>query len=120
LETCVVIYLHGLVPFSDVINTMRDPSLPLTAVEWEEWGNPDASKEYFDYMFSYSPYENVERKEYPAILLTAGLNDPRVLYFEPAKLAAKLRYMKTDKNLLLLKTQMSEVRCSEINLFTKC
>ncbi len=91
------------VPFVDVINTMTDPTLPLTVIEYEQWGNPD-EKEYFKYMRSYSPYDNVEPKAYPNLLLTAGLNDPRVSYWEPAKLAAKLRATKTDGNTLLLKT----------------
>jgi len=93
------------VPFVDVINTMLDSSIPLTAIEHEEWGNP-GEKEFYDYMKSYSPYDNVEPKDYPNILATAGLNDPRVQYWEPAKWTAKLRTMKTDNNLLLLKTNM--------------
>ncbi|MGQ9610423.1 MAG: S9 family peptidase [bacterium] len=93
------------VPFVDVINTMLDPSIPLTTVEYEEWGNPD-DKEYFDYIKSYSPYDNVSAKDYPNILITASLNDPRVQYWEPAKWTAKLRALKTDNNILLLKTNM--------------
>jgi oligopeptidase B len=93
------------VPFVDALNTELDASLPLTVGEWEEWGNP-AQKEYYDYIKSYAPYENVESKEYPKILVTAGLNDPRVSYWEPAKWVAKLRAMKKDDRLLLLKTQM--------------
>ena len=93
------------VPFVDALNTELDASLPLTVGEWEEWGNP-AQKEYYDYIKSYAPYENVEAKEYPKILVTAGLNDPRVSYWEPAKWVAKLRAMKQDHRLLLLKTQM--------------
>ncbi len=93
------------VPFVDVINTMLDPTLPLTVIEYEEWGNPHIEK-YYRYMKSYSPYDNVEAKAYPNILITAGLNDPRVQYWEPAKWTAKLRALKTDKNLLLLKTNM--------------
>ena len=91
--------------FVDVINTMLDETLPLTVIEWEEWGNPK-EKEFFDYMQSYSPYDNVRAQGYPAMLITAGLNDPRVGYWEPAKWAAKLRATKTDDNLLLLKTNM--------------
>lgn len=91
------------VPFMDVINTMSDPSLPLTVIEYEQWGNPN-EKAAFDYMRSYSPYNNIEAKDYPHLLLTAGLNDPRVSYWEPAKWVAKLRTLKTDDNLLLLKT----------------
>jgi len=93
------------VPFVDVVNTMLDASIPLTVIEWEEWGNP-ADPEYYRYMKSYSPYDNVEAKDYPAILATAGLNDPRVQYWEPAKWVAKLRVCKTDDNPLLLKTEM--------------
>jgi len=99
---------HGVVtrvPFVDVVNTMLDPLLPLTTGEYEEWGNPD-DKEYFDYMLSYSPYDNVTAKNYPHMLITAGLNDPRVHYWEPAKWTAKLRDLKTDTNLLLLKINM--------------
>jgi oligopeptidase B len=98
-----VIVAH--VPFVDVINTMLDESIPLTVTEFEEWGNPK-NKEYFDYMLSYSPYDNVEAKAYPNLLITAGLNDPRVQYWEPAKWTAKLRALKTDTNRLLLKTNM--------------
>ncbi len=94
------------VPFVDALNTILDPTLPLTVLEWEEWGNPVESKEYYDYMKSYAPYENVEAKDYPPMLVTAGLNDPRVSYWEPAKWVAKLRTTKTDDNLLLLKTEM--------------
>jgi oligopeptidase B len=93
------------VPFVDVLNTMLDPSLPLTVIEYEEWGNPN-HKEYYDYIKSYSPYDNVVAKNYPYMLITAGLNDPRVSYWEPAKWTAKLRAQKTDQNLLLLKTKM--------------
>jgi oligopeptidase B len=93
------------VPFVDVINTMVDESIPLTVVEFEEWGNP-MEKDYYDYMKSYSPYDNVERKAYPHTLVLAGYNDPRVQYWEPAKWTAKLRDMKTDSNDLLLKTIM--------------
>ena len=94
------------VPFVDSLNTILDPTLPLTVIEWEEWGNPVESKEYYDYMKSYAPYENVEAKHYPPMLVTAGLNDPRVSYWEPAKWVAKLRTTKTDSNRLLLKTEM--------------
>ncbi|MDF9797029.1 oligopeptidase B [Catalinimonas alkaloidigena] len=93
------------VPFVDVLNTMLDPNLPLTVTEYEEWGNPQ-DKSSFEYIRSYSPYDNVSPKAYPHILITAGLNDPRVSYWEPAKWAAKLRALKTDDNLLLLKTNM--------------
>jgi oligopeptidase B len=93
------------VPFVDVVTTILDTSLPLSVVEWEEWGNPN-DKIYYDYIKSYSPYDNVEAKNYPNLLITAGLNDPRVKYWEPAKWAAKLRELKTDDNILLLKTNM--------------
>jgi oligopeptidase B len=93
------------VPFVDALNTMLDASLPLTVGEYEEWGNPN-EQQYYDYIKSYAPYENVAAKEYPQILVTAGLNDPRVSYWEPAKWAAKLRAMKKDNHVLLLKTNM--------------
>jgi oligopeptidase B len=93
------------VPFVDVINTMMDASLPLTVGEYDEWGNPN-EKEFFDYIHSYSPYDNIEKKAYPNILATAGLNDPRVSYWEPAKWVARLRAMKTDHNRVLLHTNM--------------
>ncbi|WNK00439.1 S9 family peptidase [Thalassospiraceae bacterium LMO-JJ14] len=95
------------VPFVDVLNTMCDTSLPLTPIEWPEWGNPIEDKTAYDYILSYSPYDNVEAKAYPALLATAGLTDPRVTYWEPAKWVAKLRDLKTDDNPLLLKTNMS-------------
>jgi len=94
------------VPYVDVINTMLDETLPLTPGEFKEWGNPK-EKEYFDYMFSYSPYDNIQEQEYPHLYVTAGLSDPRVTYWEAAKWVAKLRDRKTDDNLLLLKTNMS-------------
>lgn len=93
------------VPFIDVVTTILDTSLPLSAMEWEEWGNPN-DKTYYDYMKSYSPYDNVKPQNYPHILITAGLNDSRVKYWEPAKWTAKLRELKTDQNLLLLKINM--------------
>ncbi len=93
------------VPFVDVITTMLDESIPLTTGEFDEWGNPK-EKEYYDYMLSYSPYDNVEKKDYPNMLVTTGLHDSQVQYWEPAKWVAKLRTMKTDKNMLLLKTNM--------------
>ena len=94
------------VPFIDVITDMLDPSLPLVVIEYEEWGNPQ-DKMYFDYIRSYSPYDNIVEKSYPNLLITAGLNDPRVMYWEPAKMTAKLRQLKKDNNLLILKTNMS-------------
>jgi len=93
------------VPFVDVVTTMLDPSIPLTTGEYEEWGDPN-QKEYYDYMLSYSPYDNVEKKAYPNLLITGGLHDSQVQYWEPAKWAAKLRELKTDQNRLLLKTNM--------------
>ena len=93
------------VPFVDIINTMLDETIPLTAIEWEEWGNPH-EEPYFRYMLSYSPYDNVKPQAYPDMLVEAGLNDTRVGYWEPAKWVAKLRATKTDDNLLLLKTNM--------------
>jgi len=95
----------ALVPFVDVLNSMSDASLPLTVGEYEEWGNPE-DKQFYEYMKSYSPYDNVKRAAYPNILATGGLNDPRVPYWEPAKWVAKLRTMKTDKNLLAMKINM--------------
>jgi oligopeptidase B len=93
------------VPYVDVITTMLDPSIPLTTGEYDEWGNPN-NKEYYDYMLSYSPYDNVEAKDYPALLVTTGLHDSQVQYWEPAKWVAKLRTLKTDRNPLLLHTNM--------------
>ena len=94
------------VPFVDALNTMLDDTLPLTPIEWPEWGNPIEDKDAFDYIRSYSPYDQLEKRAFPPILVTAGLNDPRVTYWEPAKYVAKLRTLKTDNNLLLLKTNM--------------
>ena len=91
------------VPFVDVVNTMSDPTIPLTTFEYDQWGNPD-DREYFEYMLSYSPYDNVKATAYPHLLVTTGLNDPRVAYWEPAKFVAKLRELKTDDTTLLLKT----------------
>jgi len=93
------------VPFVDVISTMLDPSIPLTSLEWDEWGNPE-NPEYYRYMKSYSPYDNVEAKAYPNLLVTTGLNDPRVAFWEPVKWVAKLRATKTDHSRLLLKTHL--------------
>lgn len=93
------------VPFVDVVTTMLDETLPLTTGEYEEWGNPN-EEEYFNYMRSYSPYDNVEAKEYPNMLITGGINDSQVLFHEPAKWTAKLRALKTDDNILLLHMNM--------------
>jgi oligopeptidase B len=97
--------VHSAVPFVDVMNTMMDASIPLTVVEYLEWGNPN-EKAAYDYMKSYSPYDNLERKNYPAILVTTSFNDSQVMYWEPAKYVAKLRSLKTDGNELLLKCKM--------------
>ena len=94
------------VPFVDVLNTMLDETLPLTPPEWGEWGNPLVSKKIFEYIQSYSPYDNIQAKEYPPMLVTGGLNDPRVTYWEPAKWTAKMRATKTDKNLLVMRMNM--------------
>lgn len=101
LFKCVV----AQVPFVDVMNTMLDESIPLTTFEFEEWGNPK-QKKYYDYMKSYSPYDNVARKAYPNMLVTAGYNDAQVGYWEPAKWVSKLREYKTDTNVILFKTTM--------------
>ncbi|MFQ6606792.1 MAG: S9 family peptidase [Fidelibacterota bacterium] len=94
------------VPFVDVVNTMLDETIPLTVIEFEEWGNPK-EKKFYDYMLSYSPYDNVTTQDYPNMLITTSLNDPRVAYWEPAKWTAKLRALKTDQNRLLLKINMN-------------
>jgi oligopeptidase B len=93
------------VPFVDVINTMLDASLPLTAQEWEQWGNPHRP-DHYAYMKQYSPYDNVEAKAYPWLLVTTSLNDSQVMYFEPTKWVAKLRATKTDANPLYFKVNM--------------
>jgi len=93
------------VPFVDVVTTMLDESIPLTTGEYDEWGNPNVKK-YYDYMLSYSPYDNVEAKEYPNMLIATGLHDSQVQYWEPAKWVAKLRDLKTDDNLLLIHINM--------------
>lgn len=97
--------VHAAVPFMDVMNTMMDASLPLTVQEYLEWGNPN-EKAAFDYMLGYSPYDNLQRKAYPAMLVTTSYNDSQVMYWEPAKYVAKLRTLKTDRNPLLLKIKM--------------
>jgi len=93
------------VPFVDVVTTMLDESIPLTAGEWDEWGDP-RKKDFYDYMLSYSPYDQVKRQDYPNVLVTTSLHDSQVQYWEPAKWVAKLRDHKTDNNLLLLQTDM--------------
>jgi oligopeptidase B len=95
------------VPFVDVLNTMLDASLPLTPIEWPEWGNPLEDRAAFERIRSYSPYDNIRPQPYPPMLVTAGISDPRVTYWEPAKFVARLRATKTDTNLLLLKTNMN-------------
>jgi oligopeptidase B len=94
------------VPFVDVMNTMLDPTLPLTIAEYEEWGDPNQA-DAFAYMLQYSPYDNLERKAYPAMLVKTSLHDSQVMYWEPAKYVAKLRTLKSDDHLLLLETNMS-------------
>ena len=91
------------VPFVDVVNTMSDPSIPLTTFEYDQWGNPD-DEQYFDYIMSYSPYDNLRSVDYPHILITTGLNDPRVAFWEPAKFTARLRELRTNDNTVLLRT----------------
>jgi oligopeptidase B len=93
------------VPFVDVVTTMMDDSIPLTTGEYDEWGNP-SEEEYYHYIKSYSPYDNIESKAYPNMLITTGLHDSQVQYWEPAKWVARLRDRKTDQNLLLLQTNM--------------
>ncbi|MCF6288581.1 MAG: S9 family peptidase [Proteobacteria bacterium] len=108
-----VINMHGMlyqgviaaVPFVDVVSTMLDESIPLTTGEFDEWGNPK-DKQYYDYMLSYSPYDNVSKQDYPNMFITTGLHDSQVQYWEPAKWLAKLRAMKTDNNLLIMRTNM--------------
>ena len=94
------------VPFVDVVNTMLDESLPLTPGEWPEWGNPVTDPVAFNFMRSYSPYDNIRAADYPPVMITGGLNDPRVTYWEPAKFAARLRATRTDDDLTLLRTKM--------------
>jgi oligopeptidase B len=93
------------VPFVDVVTTILDPTLPLSVIEWEEWGDPN-DPAYYETMKAYSPYDNVGAKPYPAVLATAGLNDPRVSYWEPAKWVARLRERSTGSGPILLKTEM--------------
>lgn len=106
LEPSAFAAMVAEVPFVDVVNTMLDADLPLTVVEWEEWGNPERPDEY-DWISRYAPYENVDHVEYPSVLVTAGLNDPRVSYWEPAKWVQLLRERSTSDAEILLKTEMS-------------
>ncbi|KAI7993659.1 Protease 2 [Camellia lanceoleosa] len=106
------------VPFVDVLTTMLDPTIPLTTSEWEEWGDPRKEEFYF-YMKSYSPVDNIKAQNYPAILVTAGLHDTRVMYSEPAKFVAKLRDMKTDDNMLLFKCEFGAGHSSKSGRFEK-
>lgn len=94
------------VPFVDVLNTMLDASLPLTPPEWKEWGNPIEDEKAFDLLKSYSPYDNIAKREYPPMFVSGGLNDPRVTYWEPAKWTAKMRHLKTDDSLLVMRINM--------------
>ena len=95
------------VPFLDVITSMSDPTIPLTTLEYDQWGNPEESKQAFDYMLSYSPYDNIQAVEYPNLLLSTGFNDPRVAYWEPAKFLARIRDLKNGNNLSMLQTNFS-------------
>src|SRR5262249_28905851 len=94
------------VPFVDCLTTMLDETLPLTITEWEEWGNPVTDPAMYDYLLSYSPYDNVRDQDHPALLPTAGLNDPRVQYWDPAKWVAKLRQRATGESPIYLKTEL--------------
>ncbi len=107
------------VPFVDVLNTMLDAELPLTPPEWDEWGNPIEDPKAYDLIASYCPYTQTTSKDYPPIFVTAGLNDPRVTYWEPAKWVAKLRHLKTDKNILLLKTNMGAGHAGKTGRFER-
>ena len=97
--------LSTRVPFVDIITTMSDATIPLTTNEYTEWGNP-ADKEYYDYMLSYSPYDQIKAQDYPNMFVTTGLHDSQVQYFEPSKWVAKLREYKTDDNILLFEVNM--------------
>jgi oligopeptidase B len=95
------------VPFVDALTTMLDETIPLTTNEWTQWGNPIESKEAYEYIRSYAPYDNLEAKAYPAIMVTTGLWDSQVMYFEPAKYVARLRRLKTDSNPLVMHVNMA-------------
>jgi oligopeptidase B len=107
----------GGVPFVDLINTMSDVTLPLTPPEWPEWGDPIHDASAYDYMMSYSPYDNVDDRPYPAVLATGGLSDPRVTYWEPAKWAARLREHTTSGRPILLKINMTAGHFSSAGRF---
>lgn len=107
------------VPFVDVLTTMLDASLPLTPPEWPEWGNPLESEEDYNLIASYSPYDNIKAQQYPPILAIAGLTDPRVTYWEPAKWVAKLRDLKTDDNAVLLRINMDTGHAGAAGRFAK-
>ena len=107
MEPSIFKSIIAAVPFVDVVNTISDASLPLTPPEWEEWGNPILNKEDFEYILSYSPYDNIKTQSYPNILALTGISDEQVTYWEPAKWVAKLRELKTDNNLLLLDIKMN-------------
>jgi oligopeptidase B len=105
------------VPFVDVVTTMLDDSIPLTTSEYEEWGNPGDAGDYA-YMLSYSPYDQVDRRDYPAMLVTTAYNDSQVGYYEPAKWVAKLRRLKTDQNQLIFRTNMTAGHAGESGRFS--
>jgi oligopeptidase B len=105
------------VPFVDVVTTMKDPTIPLTTNEYDEWGNP-ADRQYYEYIKSYSPYDNVARKDYTNLLVTTGLFDSQVQYWEPAKWVAKMRELKTSDKLLLLHTNMEAVALQYAFIFS--
>ena len=105
------------VPFVDVLSTMCDDTLPLTPPEWQEWGDPIRSTEAYHYIKAYSPYDQIRQHDYPHMLVTGGLSDPRVSYWEPAKWVAKMRAYKTDRRVLLLKTQMAAGHAGQAGRF---
>jgi oligopeptidase B len=107
------------VPFVDVLNTMCDETLPLTPPEWAEWGNPIEDPETYRYIASYSPYDNARAQAHPHILATCGLTDPRVTYWEPAKWVARLRALKTNDNVVLLRTNMEAGHAGASGRFDK-